>query len=200
MIKISCLTRNNFKAILLPALVCIAAGCSTQEKIVYDPVNTRPIVGDRAMALRSDWSKSVCTYANGDVAGWSTRYPYQTDETRMDSANLVLDSLTFIGETAFLPIELVANPLYQPQVWYGVKYPLTYTAQPPLPGRRRHEAIEWMAVHREVWQGPQFRWTVLFKKAHRHGPHASRNLSIHRSKTLCAASKLSLKLRRCRGF
>lgn len=133
MTRIFCLIPKCAAGPFVAMLVCVAAGCSTQEKIVYEPVNTRPIVGDRAMALRSDWSKSVCMYPNGDVAAWSTRYPYQTDETRMDSANLVLDSTTFIAQTAFLPIELAFNPLYKPQVWYGVKYPPTYTAQPPLP-------------------------------------------------------------------
>jgi len=32
-----------------------------------------------------------------------------------------------------LPVELVVNPPFQPQVWYTVEYPPTYTAQPPLP-------------------------------------------------------------------
>jgi hypothetical protein len=118
---------------LMLALVCVGIGCSTQEKVIYDSVNTKPIEGDRAMALRSDWPRSVCNYQNGDVVAWSTRYPYQTNEARSDTANLLLDSVTFIAETAFLPIELVANPPFQPQVWYGVKYPPTYTAQPPLP-------------------------------------------------------------------
>lgn len=130
----SILKRATGLRLVALALGLIAgAGCSTQEKVVYDPVNTKPIVGDNAMALRSDWGKSVCYYPNGDVAAWSTRYPYQTNETRTDTANLALDSVTFVAETAFLPIEFVANPPFQPQVWYGVKYPPTYTAQPPLP-------------------------------------------------------------------
>ena len=119
----------------LAALVLLAAGigCSTQEKPVYDAVNAKPIVGDDAMALRADWNKSVCHYPSGDVVAWSTRYPYQTSESRSDTENLVLDTLTFIAETAFLPVELVANPPGEPQVYYGVKYRPTYTAQPQLP-------------------------------------------------------------------
>lgn len=113
--------------------VSFVAGCSTQEKIVYDPVNTRPIVGDDAMALRADWPRSVCLYPNGDVTAWSTRYPYQTSEARAGQANVFLDTVTFVAESALLPVELVANPPFQPQVWYGVKYPPTYTANPPLP-------------------------------------------------------------------
>ena len=110
-----------------------AVGCSTQEKPVYDPVNTKPIVGDDAMALRADWPKNVCIYPNGDVVAWSTRYPYQTNEANPEQANLLLDTVTFVGQTALLPVELIANPPGVPQVWYGVKYPPTYTAQPPLP-------------------------------------------------------------------
>ena len=110
-----------------------AAGCSTQHKVVCDPVNTKPIVGDDAMALRADWPKSVCYYPNGDVVAWSTRYPYPESESRDESANVVLDTVTFIAQTAFLPVELVANPPGVPQVHYAVKYPPTYTAQPPLP-------------------------------------------------------------------
>ena len=110
-----------------------AAGCSTQEKPVYEAVNTKPIVGDDAMALRADWQRSVCPYPNGDVVAWSTRYPYQARESRFEESNLLMDTVTFVAETAFLPVELIANPPGQPQVWYGVKYPPTYTAQPPLP-------------------------------------------------------------------
>jgi hypothetical protein len=122
-------------AIALPLLAAMigAVGCSTQEKVVYDPVNTKPILGDEAMGLRADWPRSTSYYQNGDVAAYSTRYPYQAQETRSDTGHLLLDSVTFMGETAFLPIELVANPPGQQQVWYGVKYPPTYTAQPPLP-------------------------------------------------------------------
>jgi len=130
------LTPKTFRvvgAVLLFSALVTALGCSTQEKVVYDAVNTKPIVGDDAMALRGDWPKSVCYYQNGDVACYSTRYPYQASETRTDTGHLFLDNVTFIAETAFLPIELIANPPFQPQVSYGVKYPPTYTAQPPLP-------------------------------------------------------------------
>lgn len=146
------MTRTSFLIRKLPARVpglagavaiaLLIAGCSTQEKIVYDTVNTRPIVGDDAMALRSDWPKSVCYYPNGDVTAWSTRYPYQASEARADQTNLLLDSITFIAETAFLPVELVANPPFEPQVWYGVKYPPTYTANPPLPPTAGKSAAE----------------------------------------------------------
>jgi hypothetical protein len=85
------------------------------------------------MALRADWPTSVCYYPNGDVTGWSTRYPFQTSEARGGQANIFLDTVTFVCESAILPVELAANPPFQPQVWYGVKYPPTYTANPPLP-------------------------------------------------------------------
>jgi hypothetical protein len=117
----------------LVALAIGSAGCSTQEKPVYDAVNTKPIVGDDAMALRADWQRSICPYPNGDVVAWSTRYPYQARESRFEESNLLMDTVTFVAETAFLPVELIANPPGEPQVWYGVKYPPTYTAQPPLP-------------------------------------------------------------------
>lgn len=137
MTKISCsipkLAAGAFSLVGLMAIASTIGGCSTQEKIVYDAVNTRPIVGDDAMALRSDWPRSVCYYPNGDVTAWSTRYPYQAGEARAAQGNLMLDTITFIAETAFLPVEFAANPPFQPQVWYGVKYPPTYTANPPLP-------------------------------------------------------------------
>lgn len=120
-------------ACTLAGIAAASAGCSTQEKPVYDPVNTKPIVGDDAMAFRADWPRNVCPYPNGDVVAWSTRYPYQANESRFEEANLLLDTVTFIAQTALLPVELVANPPGEPQVWYGVKYPPTYTAQPPLP-------------------------------------------------------------------
>lgn len=124
---------------LAPAAVAMlaagwaAAGCSTQQKVVYDPVNTKPIVGDDAMAFRADWQRNVAPYPSGDVVAWSTRFPYTDQETRFDQANLVLDTVLFVGQTAFLPVQLIANPPGDVQVWYGVKYPPTFTAQPPLP-------------------------------------------------------------------
>ena len=124
---------STLRTILLVCGLASAIGCSTQQKVSYEPVNTRPIVGDDAIALRADWPKSVCYYQNGDVACYSTRYPYQASEIHTDSGHLILDNVTFIVETAFLPIELIANPPFQSQVSYGVKYPPTYTAQPPLP-------------------------------------------------------------------
>jgi hypothetical protein len=113
--------------------ITLAAGCSTQEKMSYDPVNTKPIVGDDAMAFRSDWPVAVAHYQNGAVAAWSTRYPYQTKATASDTSNLILAAPLFLVETAALPVDLVVNPPFQPQLWYGVVYPPTYTAQPPLP-------------------------------------------------------------------
>ena len=113
--------------------ITLTAGCSTQEKVSYDPVNTKPIVGDDAMAFRSDWPVAVAHYQNGAVAAWSTRYPYQTKATATDTSNLFLATPLFLVQTAALPVELVVNPPFQPQLWYGVVYPPTYTAQPPLP-------------------------------------------------------------------
>ena len=85
------------------------------------------------MALRSDWPASVAYYQNGDVAAWSTRFPYQVNPNAPARTNMFVDPTMFVLQTAVLPVELVANPPYVPQVWYGVKYRPTYTAQPPLP-------------------------------------------------------------------
>jgi hypothetical protein len=127
--------------LLCASVVAMGAGCSTQERVDYDAVNTKPIIGDDAMALRADWPKSVAYYQNGDVAAYSTRYPYQAKEIRSDTGHLILDSVTFVAETAFLPIELIANPPGKSQIFYGVKYPPTYTAQPPLPPSGGNKAL-----------------------------------------------------------
>jgi len=113
----------------------IAAGCTTREKIVYEPVNTKAIVGDDAMALRADWPRGVSRYQNGDVAGWSTRFPYETSSRIPEAENLLIEPTMFVIQTVALPANLFANPPGQPQVWYGVKWRPTYTAQPPLPPR-----------------------------------------------------------------
>ena len=119
---------------LSPCLfVVLSIGCSTREKVTYDPVNRKPIVGDDAMALRADWPKEVAHYQNGSVVAWSTRYPYQTTPTRPERENLVLEPTMFIAQTLLLPVELIANPPGEHQIWHGVEYPPSYTAQPPLP-------------------------------------------------------------------
>src|SRR5437867_2357079 len=89
------LTTPGIKCVLFCLAAAIGGGCSTQEKVVYDPVNTKPIVGDDAMGLRADWPKSVCRYQNGDVAAYSTRYPYQAQQVKSDTGHLVLDTVTF---------------------------------------------------------------------------------------------------------
>src|SRR5258708_2542029 len=57
----------------------------------------------------------------------------QPQERRSDVGHLFLDPVTFLAETAFLPVELDANPPGETQVWSGAKTPPTSTAQPPMP-------------------------------------------------------------------
>ena len=116
-------------------MVAAAVGCSTREKIAYEAVNTKPIIGDDAMALRADWPRGVSRYQNGDVAAWSTRFPYETSSRIPEPENLLIEPTMFVIQTVALPANLLANPPGQPQVWYGVKWRPTYTAQPPLPPR-----------------------------------------------------------------
>ena len=120
-------------AVLLMGAACVLVGCSTREKVTYEPVNRKPIVGDEAMALRADWPRAVSHYQNGSVAAFSTRYPYETNASVPETDNLFLEPVLFFGQVILLPAELVANPPGQVQVWHGVVYPPTYTAQPPLP-------------------------------------------------------------------
>ena len=125
---------------LLLLILMAAASCSTREKIVYEPVNTKPIVGDDAMALRADWPRGVSRYQNGDVAAWSTRSPYETSSRIPEAENLLIEPTMYGVQTIALPANLLANPPGQPQVWYGVKWRPTYTAQPPLPPRNGQSA------------------------------------------------------------
>ena len=121
------------RLLFLSALLLLGTGCSTQEKVVYEPVNTKPIVGDEAMALRSDWPRGVSHYQNGDTGAWSTRFPYETKASTPERENLLLEPVMFVVQTIALPVELIANPPGKPQVWHGAEYRPTYTAQPPLP-------------------------------------------------------------------
>ena len=132
--------RISVSAYLLLAILTAGAGCSTREKIVYEPVNTKPIVGDDAMALRADWPRGVSHYQNGDVAAWSTRFPYETSSRIPEPDNLLIEPTMFVVQMIALPANLIANPPGQPQVWYGVKWRPTYTAQPPLPPRNGQPA------------------------------------------------------------
>src|SRR5438552_5581780 len=106
-------------------LVCILAGCSTQQKIVYSPVNTTPIIGDEAIALRSDWPKSYSHYANGGVSAYSTRFPYDVNIGHPVAGTVVLEPALFIAQVAFLPVSLAANPPFEEQVWHGEVLPPT---------------------------------------------------------------------------
>lgn len=119
-------------AIVFGMLLSAVVGCSTQEKKVYDSVNAMPIVGDDALALRTDWPVSVAHYANGSVAAWSTRFPYDS-ATHPRNGDIFLDPAMFVVQTAALPVEFIANPPFQQQIWYGANLPPTHTAQPVLP-------------------------------------------------------------------
>ena len=123
-------SRNRLFAFAI--LAAIAAGCSAQERVRYAPVNNVPVIGDEAMAMRN-WPRSPSYYQNGDVAAWSTRFPYQTNPRNPEGYNIVLDTTIFIGQVAILPIQLVIHPPFQPQVYHGIEYRPTSTAQPPLP-------------------------------------------------------------------
>src|SRR6185437_12520637 len=118
---------------VLAALLALAAGCSTEQKYAPAAVNTAPIVGDEAMALRADWPQSVSLYANGSTPAYSTRFPYDVNAVRPGPGDVLLDPVMFIAQVAFLPVELVRYPFFTEQVWYGEQLKPTYTAQPPLP-------------------------------------------------------------------
>jgi hypothetical protein len=126
------LTRKAWVALVL-SIGALAAGCSTEQKYAPAAVNAAPIIGDEAMALRSDWPKSVSYYANGSTQAYSTRFPYDAIATRPGAGDVVLDPVMFIAQVLFLPVELVVYPPFKEQVWYGERVPPTYTAQPPLP-------------------------------------------------------------------
>jgi hypothetical protein len=111
----------------------ISTGCSTQQKVVYEPLNETPIVGDDAMALRADWPKSTSHYANGDVVTWSTRFPYDSNVGHPTSGAVILEPALFLLQVIILPAELVANPPFEEQEWFGAEIPPSYTGQPPLP-------------------------------------------------------------------
>ena len=113
-------------------LAIAAAGCSTQPKVRYEPVNNTPVIGDEAMAMRN-WPPSISHYQNGEVAAWSTRFTYQPNPNRPEAQNILLDPVMFLGQVAVLPLEFVANPPFDPRVYHGIEYRPTYTAQPPLP-------------------------------------------------------------------
>ena len=124
--------RPGVTASLLIALA-IATGCSTRQQVTYEPLNQTPIVGDEAMALRADWPKSVSSYANGTVVAYSTRFAYDTNVGHPYSGAVILEPTLFLIQTIMLPVQLVANPPFEEQAWFGAKVPPSYTMQPPLP-------------------------------------------------------------------
>jgi len=133
---------------MIALLALILAGCSTQQKVQYDPVERTPVIGDDAMGLRQ-WSPAKSYYANGATAAWSTRYPLTQNPNRPESQNLVLEPVLFIGQTLALPFEFVANPPFTPQVYHGVEYRPTYSFQPPLgymPESRGYTAVGYGAA------------------------------------------------------
>src|SRR5689334_16969620 len=69
----------------------LAAGCSTQQHPTPEPINRAPIVGDPALALRSDWPQSSSHYANGATAAWSTRFPYDLNRQNPTAASVFLE-------------------------------------------------------------------------------------------------------------
>ena len=123
-----------FAPLMTALFAVILAGCATREKVRYEPVNNKPILGDDAMTMRQ-WPSAHSYYPNGAVAAWSTRFPLATDPNRPQSQNLILEPVLFIGQTLTLPLEFIANPPFRPVVYHGAEYRPTYTFQPPLPPR-----------------------------------------------------------------
>ena len=131
------LTRRNgtrtIGLLITLSMIALAGGCSTEQKYAPAAVNTAPIVGDEAMALRADWPKSTAYYANGSVPAFSTRFPYDVNAQRPGPGDVILDPAMFIVQTVMLPIELIKYPPGTQQVWHGEIVPPSYTATPPLP-------------------------------------------------------------------
>jgi hypothetical protein len=126
--------RSSAKAVVaLAGLVLV--GCSTQQKTVYSPVNQAPIVGDAALALRADWSKSTSHYANGSVVAYSTRFPIDSNLPHPTAGNVLLEPTLFLVQVAILPAEFIVNPPWQEQEWSGEQLAPGYTVTPPLPPR-----------------------------------------------------------------
>lgn len=128
-----CLRVSASCLFIVACLLATLVGCSTEQKVTYEPVNQTPIVGDEAMALRADWPKSVSHYANGTVVAYSPRFPYDTNVGHPTSGAVLLEPTLFVLQVCLLPVELVANPPFQEQGWFGAKMPPSYTMQPPLP-------------------------------------------------------------------
>jgi len=126
--------RSGAKAVVALAGLMLV-GCSTQQQIVYEPVNQSPIVGDSALALRADWPKSTSTYANGSVVAYSTRFPIDSNLPKPTSGNVLLEPALFLVQVAILPAEFIANPPWQEQEWYDAKLAPSSTLTPPLPPR-----------------------------------------------------------------
>jgi hypothetical protein len=116
---------GGFGLLVLSASV----GCSTDRPQKLEPVyDVRP-AGDEAMAMRQ-WPQSVSYFPSGAVTAYSTRFPYQYKGQFRPYSYVVLDPILFLGQTALLPAEFVANPPGHNQIFRGVVYPPTYTAQP----------------------------------------------------------------------
>lgn len=138
------LIRNPARAVLrrswmaLPAtMAClIASGCANKPKppateTELSPVS-EPMYADAAMVQR-DYSPSIAYYPTGATQAYSTHWPYEGQETKIQELNAVVDPVLFLAQTVMLPVRMVTDPPGKFINFYGPVVPPTYTAMPPLP-------------------------------------------------------------------
>jgi hypothetical protein len=103
-------------------------------KVVPEPPDA-PLVIDAAM-LERQWPLSEAKWANADLVGWPTRFPFNVDVTtdRPFPNSRVMDTALFLYQYFRLPFTYIKDPPFKTVIWTSdVKYNPTYEAMPAMP-------------------------------------------------------------------
>lgn len=123
-------TRLFKSAIAVTALASF--GCQRVVNIPQGRVIETPLEVDEAMQIR-DWDRLVAYYENPRFIAGPTGFWYETPYYPPKWYYAVTDSFLFLGQTAGLPVTLVAVPPWKMVEYAGETLEPTYHAMPPLP-------------------------------------------------------------------
>jgi len=116
---------------LLPSVFCLfLAGCQHYAAPKPDTLVTSTIKMDAAMQRR-DWSQSTARYEPTAVVSGARGFNYQPKDS-LARPRALFEPMLFLGQTLWLPVDLVANPQWEGRTSEGVLVEPTQHAIPTL--------------------------------------------------------------------
>jgi hypothetical protein len=106
-------------------------GCQPVQPTVSEKLNDRPLIIDEAMQQRN-WEPTVARYQSGATVAGPTGFLFEPLDTMPQWQQGLVETPLFVGQVILLPVTLIAQPVWTPVTYRGIRTEASYTAAPPL--------------------------------------------------------------------